>query len=94
MAKSKQKVQRSKKSAFNNDGPYILKLVLYTILGMQWLWIQQPDGVIYPLPFGLVLGLVFAAHEHFQVDRKIEYAILLAAMLAGYVTKIGVFVTI
>jgi hypothetical protein len=92
MATQKQTSKRTKQAQAAGDGVYLLKLVLYVILGMQWLWITQPNGSTYPLPVGLVLGLVFAAHEHFRVDRKIEYAILLAAMLAGFVTKIGIFV--
>jgi len=82
----------AKAAAANNDGLYLLKLVLYTILGTQWLWFQTRDGSTIPLPIGLLLGLAFALHEHFQVDRKVEYAVLLAAMLAGFVAKVGLFV--
>jgi len=78
--------------AGNQDGVYLLKLVLYTIIGTQWLWFQTNDGSNVPIPIGLLLGLAFALHEHFQVDRKVEYAVLLAAMLAGYVAKVGLFV--
>jgi hypothetical protein len=75
------------------DGPYLLKLVLYTIVGTQWLWFETGQNTV-PVPIGLLLGLIFAMHEHFQVDRKIEYAVLLAAMLAGFVARVGIFITI
>lgn len=76
-----------------NDGAYLLKLVLYTIVGTQWLWFQTQTSSI-PVPVGLLIGLVFAMHEHFRVDRKIEFAVLLAAMLAGFVAKVGLVINI
>ncbi len=94
MAKTKQTAKRKQSSQMNSDGVYLLKLVLYVILGTQWLWIVPSEGTSYPVPIGLLLGMIFAAHEHFRVDRKIEYAILLAAMLVGFVAKIGIFVTL
>lgn len=76
------------------DGPYLLKLVLYTIIGTQWLWLQPSHGQSIPLPVGLLIGLLFAMHEHFQLDRKIEYAVLLAAMLVGFIAHVGLAVSI
>ncbi|CAN5377030.1 hypothetical protein BH09PAT4_BH09PAT4_06390 [soil metagenome] len=76
-----------------NDGAYLLKLVMYTIVGTQWLWFETSNSSV-PVPIGLLIGLVFAMHEHFRVDRKIEFAVLLAAMLAGFVAKVGLFITI
>lgn len=80
--------------AGSKDGLYLLKLVLYTILGTQWLWFGTREGSVVPLPIGLLLGIVFALHEHFQLDRKVEYAVLLAAMLAGFVAHIGLVATV
>lgn len=78
----------------NSDGVYLLKLVLYTIVGTQWLWFEIGQGNTIPVPLGLLLGLLFARYEHFKVDRKIEYALLLVAMLVGFIAHIGIFVTI
>jgi len=91
--KTKRSIKKKSVPTANTDGPYLLKLVLYTIVGTQWLWFETSTGSA-PVPIGLLIGLVFAMHEHFQVDRKIEYAVLLAAMLAGFVAKVGVFVSI
>jgi hypothetical protein len=33
-------------------------------------------------------------HDHFQIDRKIEYAVLLLAMLVGYVAGVGIFISL
>ena len=75
------------------DSTYFLKLVLYLILGSLWVRIDR-NGSVIPLPVGLVIGLVFASHEHFRVDRKIEYAILLVAMFVGLWLPIGLTIAV
>jgi hypothetical protein len=51
------------------------------------------NTVSLPLPIGLVAGLFFTTHEHFQIDRKIEYAVLLIAMFVGYLAPFGLYVS-
>ncbi|HVW23436.1 MAG TPA: hypothetical protein VHB51_03070 [Candidatus Saccharimonadales bacterium] len=87
------KKKKSKKSTAELDSVYLLKLVLYLIVGSQWLWLTR-NGHQIPLPLGLFIGVGFAFHEHFQIDRKIEYAVLLVAMLVGYWTQAGLFWTV
>lgn len=70
------------------DSVYILKLVMYLILGSQWVRITK-SGFQLPLPYGFMVGLLFARHDHFQIDRKIEYALLLVAMFIGFWLPIG-----
>jgi hypothetical protein len=41
-----------------------------------------------------VIGGIFAMHDHFQLDRKIEFAILIIAAFAGLLARIGLFVTL
>lgn len=65
------------------DGIYLLKLLFFTVLGIQWLRIKT-NGLDFPLPYGALIGLLFAAHDHFAIDRKIEYAVLVIAMLIGF----------
>ena len=87
-AKTKQAVHAAQ---VETDGAYFLKLVLYIIIGSQWLWLVGADSAyVVPFPIGLVIGLFFASHEKFQIDRKIEYAILLIAMLIGFWAGIGI----
>lgn len=74
------------------DGVYLLKLVLYLILGALWLKISKGQTLQVPVPVGFITGLIFAAHEHFQLDKKIEYALLLAAMFVGFWLPIGLYV--
>ena len=63
-----------------SDSTFLFKIVLYVIFGALWLKFAIPLHVgpwtIGAFPLGLILGLVFASHENFQIDRKIEYAIL------------------
>lgn len=70
------------------DSIYILKLVLYLILGSQWFRITKGSMTI-PIPVGLIVGLLFARTEKFSLDRKIQYAILLLAMFIGFWLPIG-----
>lgn len=78
------------------DSAYFLKLVLYVILGSVWLKFATPliigDIVLNGLPIGLVLGLIFASHDHFQVDRKIEYAVLLIVTILSYFAPSGILI--
>jgi hypothetical protein len=85
--------KKTKKTPKQIDSTYFLKLVLYLILGSLWLRIDNGLHVI-PIPVGLIIGLVFASHEHFQMDRKIEYAVLLMAMFVGLWLPIGLTIAI
>ena len=71
------------------DSAYLLKIVLYLIIGSQWLKIVSKGGLQIPIPVGAVVGVLFAAHDHFQIDRKIEYAVLLVAMFIGFWVPLG-----
>lgn len=79
------------KKTTETDGAYLLKLVLYLIIGAQWVFIKTRSGGQIPLPVGVLIGALFASHEHFQIDRKVEYAVLLVAMLVGFFAQIGLF---
>jgi hypothetical protein len=74
------------------DGVFVLKLLLYLLLGSLWLKLSNGTSVSVGVPVGLIIGLIFTSHEHFQIDRKIEYAVLLAAMLFGYFAPYGLYV--
>lgn len=76
------------------DSVYFLKLVLYMIIGSLWLKVTNGETLQIPLPIGLLVGLIFASHEHFQIDRKIEYALLLIAMFVGFWLPIGLYLSL
>lgn len=78
------------------DGVYFLKIVMYVVLGSLWLKFAIPlqigGVVISGLPIGLMLGLIFASHDHFQVDRKIEYALLIIIAIISYFLPAGIVI--
>ena len=75
------------------DGVYLLKMVLYLLLGSMWIKISHSVDASIPVPAGLIAGLLFTTHEHFRLDRKMEYVVLLAAMLFGYFAPYGLYVS-
>ena len=88
----KNKKKQSARASTELDGVYVLKLVLYVFVGSFWLKITTASGEQLPVPLGLGIGILFASHEHFQIDRKIEYAVLIVATLVGYLAPYGLFI--
>lgn len=68
-----------KSSAKETDNAYFLKILIYFVLGMIWV---KVNGYVV-LPAGLILGVIIAQHDHFAIDRKIEYAVLIVAAILG-----------
>jgi hypothetical protein len=87
-------VKTKKQSNSEPDSVYFLKLVLYVVLGSFWLKFASPlqigDFLLHGFPLGLVIGLIFASHDHFQVDRKIEYAILILVTIVTFFLPAGI----
>lgn len=83
---------KSKRPSAELDGVYLLKLLLYVLLGSLWMKVSNGDSVTVGVPIGFIVGLIFTSHEHFQIDRKIEYAALLVAMLFGYFAPYGLYI--
>jgi hypothetical protein len=88
MAKSKRRARQP--AVTELDSVYLLKLVLYMVLGVLWLRIYPNPDVPVPIPVGALLALIFASHDHFAIDRKIEYAVILLAMFVGFWLPIGI----
>jgi hypothetical protein len=87
------KTKQKKKS--ETDSAYFLKIVMYLILGTFWVWIINSDEAVQiPLPIGFIVGMFFAAHDHFKIDRKIEYAILIVGMFIGFWAHSGLYIQI
>ena len=82
-------VQKKKLKRKEADSVYFLKILLFFILGTVWI---KKDGQAI-IPIGLVIGVLFASHDHFRIDRKIEYALLLLAAVLGLM-GLGIFIAI
>jgi hypothetical protein len=89
MAKKKTPIAES-------DSAYFLKLILYVLLGSFWLRFASPIEIGYVslngFPLGLLLGLLFASHDHFQIDRKVEYAILVLVTIITFFLPAGIVI--
>lgn len=88
--KTNKSKSKKRPSQLELDSVFIFKLVLFMILGSQWLYITNDAGNQLPLPVGAIIGIAFALHEHFRIDRKIEYAALLISMFIGFWLPIGI----
>lgn len=90
------KPNKTKTKEIEKDSTYFLKIILYIVLASFWLKFATPIQfgglVIHALPLGLVIGLLFATHDHFQVDRKIEFATLIVITVITYFVPAGIVV--
>ena len=90
------KSKKLQKELPERDSTYFLKLVLFVILGTLWLKLSSPvligPFMLSGVPIGLFIGLIFASHEHFQVDRKLEYAVLLLMTIVSYFLPAGIVI--
>lgn len=87
---------KKRSSPTESDSAYFLKLILYVLLGSFWLRFASPLQIGYVtlngFPLGLLLGLLFANHDHFQIDRKIEYAILVIVTIITFFLPAGIVI--
>ena len=90
------KTKNSKKSAATEmDGVFVFKMALFVILGSLWVKITKDGTSLHiPIPIGLIIGLLLTMHDHFAIDRKIEYAVLVSAALFGFIAPYGIFITL
>jgi hypothetical protein len=86
------RTSKSRASTATFEGVYLFKMVLFLLLGSIWVKASNGDNIDIGIPIGLLIGILFTLHEHFQIDRKIEYAVLLVAMLFGYFAPYGLYV--
>lgn len=78
-----------KKHPHEADSKYFLKIVMYLIISSQWIRIEFGSSSV-PIPVGAILAIFFAMHDHFQIDRKIEFALILVGMFVAFWLPIGV----
>lgn len=89
--------RRGYEKIFESDGEYLLKLILYVLLGSFWLKFAQPltwmNMTFNALPIGLVLGLIIISRfEKFQSNRKIWYAVIIVVGIISYFVPAGIVI--
>ncbi len=76
------------------DSAYFLKIVLYIIAGAFWLRFPEPiiigSFTLGAFPLGFLVGLLFVSHDKFQIDRKIEYAVLIISAILSVFIGTGI----
>lgn len=94
--KTKSTVKVSKRVAkrTETDGAYFLKLVLFLILSSLWLRFQTTNNTVIPIPVGALIAIFYALHDHFQIDRKIELALILVGMFISFWLPVGIYVSL
>lgn len=75
------------KNRNESDSLFILKILLYFILGCLWIQFESSSNIV--IPVGFIFGLALVSHDHFMIDRKIEYFVLLIAMILSFIAPIG-----
>jgi hypothetical protein len=70
-----------KTTAKETDNAYFLKILIYFVLGTIWI---KHNGYVF-LPAGAILGVIIAQKDHFAIDRKVEYAIILVSAVIGLI---------
>lgn len=96
MARQAAKTKKIKTTVHHreSDEAFFLKIVMYLLVSSLWVRIDTGDGTVIPLPVGAVVAVFFALHDHFQIDRKIELALILVAMFISFWLPIGLFITL
>lgn len=99
MAKIKSKIKSKSKARTSTgelDAIYILKLTILLILSSTWVHIGLGSGNTRTSswPLGAVVAIALAMHDRFKIDRKIEYALILLAMFAGYWLSPGITILV
>ncbi len=91
MANTKSKKSSRSLANLEVDSGFIFKVVLFLLLGSQWLYIVQGEfRTLIPIPGGAIIGIAFVLKDHRRVDRQIEYVLLLAAMFIGFWLPMGI----
>ena len=87
---SKKNIQKRK----SKSEDYFYKMVIFLILGCFWIKLTFFAGLVVPIPIGLLFGLFLVKTGRLQIDKKIEYAVLLSAMLVGFWAPIGLYINL
>lgn len=86
--------RNTKNTDQETDSAFLLKVVMYIILASIWLKFDTPIDLgftgLYGIPVGLFIGLIVASQDKFQIDRKIEYVLLIVMTIVTYFVPAGI----
>lgn len=85
---------KQKNTITEPDSTYFLKIIVYILLGMFWIRFATPiqigEIILTAFPVGLLVALLFIRHDHFQIDRKIEYPVVIVAAIVSFFFDAGI----
>lgn len=76
----------------HDDGYFLLRLALLALVGLLWIKISLRSGLQLPLPIGFLVGIFIAIRGKREIDRKIQFVVLLMALLVGFIAPLGIYV--
>lgn len=86
--------KNTKNTEQETDSAFLLKVVMYIILASIWLKFDTPIDLgftgLHGIPVGLFIGLIVASQDKFQIDRKIEYVLLIVMTIVTYFVPAGI----
>lgn len=93
---AKNKTQKITKAEAETDSKYLLKIVLFILLGMIWLRVTTPFSIlgvsISAFPIGLIVAFILIRHDAFAIDRKIEYPLVIIATIISFFLTAGIVI--
>jgi len=89
--------RRGREILFESDGEYLLKLIMCILAASFWIKFKSPfiwlGMTFHAIPVGLFVGLIIVSRfEHFQADRRIWYAVLIAVGIITYFYPAGIII--
>lgn len=84
---------RQPRAVSQTDAQYFVKILFLFILGTFWVRlidIQFGPFEHFSIPAGLFIGLFLVSRERLQIDRKLEYVILIAATFVSFYLPVGI----
>ncbi len=94
--KKSQKTKKQTEEVEESNGFYFLKVMLFIVLGSFWIRFASPIELgslsFSAFPVGLIIGLLLATHDKLQIDRKIEYVILIVFAVISFFWPTGIIV--
>ncbi len=85
--------KRKKRIDQKDEQSSVYFLKVFSVYGSWFLVLRLDNGTsAFGLPVGLGVGLILSSHEHFQLDKKIEIAILLVMTVFSFFLPFGLVV--
>ena len=86
---------KKQKPASEPDSVFFLKILILLIISTMWLRLSSNgefSGVELNLPLGSAAAIFLVQFDHFTIDRKIEYVVVLLSSFISFFLPIGLII--